>query len=93
MSYLSNKGSYQKTVKGVPPLIYHAKSNYALEKLKGRLPSYIGNKGSYQKTVKGIPPLIYHAESNYALKNEKVVFRHISATEACIKKPKKAYLS
>ena len=26
------------------PLIYHAKSKYALEKLKGRLPSYLGNE-------------------------------------------------
>ena len=30
-SYLGNKGSYQKNVKGIPPLIYHAKSNYALK--------------------------------------------------------------
>ena len=43
MSYLSNKGSYQKTVKGVPPLIYHAKSIYAPEKWKGHLPSYLNN--------------------------------------------------
>ena len=49
--YLGNEGSYQKTVKGVPPIIYHAESNYALKKWKGRLPSYIGNEGSYQKTV------------------------------------------
>ena len=62
-SYLGNEGSYQKTVKGVPPLIYHAKSNYALKKWKGRLPSYLSNEGSYRKTVKGVPPLIYYAES------------------------------
>ena len=47
MSYLSNKGSYQQTVKGVPPLIYHAKSNYALEKWKGHLPSYLNNLALY----------------------------------------------
>ena len=85
--YLGNEGSYQKTVKGGPPLIYHAVSNYALEKWKGRLPSYLSNEGSYRKTVKGEPPQIYHAESNYALKKWKVVFHHISATKACIEKP------
>ena len=69
--YLGNEGSYQKTVKGVPPLIYHAESNYALKKWKGHLPSYLGNEGSYQKTVKGIPSLIYHAESKYALEKWK----------------------
>ena len=69
--YLGNEGSYQKTVNGVPPIIYNAESNYALKKLKGRLPSYLSNEGSYQKTVKGIPPIIYHAESNYALKKWK----------------------
>ena len=53
------------------PLIYHAKSKYALDKRKGRLPSYLGNEGLYQKTVKGVPPIIYHAESNYALKKWK----------------------
>ena len=72
-SYLSNEGSYQKTVKGVPPLIDHAESNYALEKWKGRLPSYLSNEGSYQKNVKGVPPIIYHAESKYAL--EKLIGR------------------
>ena len=70
-SYLGNEGLYQKTVKGVPPIIYHAESNYALKKWKGRLPSYLGNEGSYQKTVKGIPSLIYHAESKYALEKWK----------------------
>ena len=69
--YLGNEGSYQNSVKSVPPLIYHAESNYALEKWKGRLPSYLGNEGSYQKTVKGVTPLIYHAESKYALKKWK----------------------
>ena len=65
--YLGNKDSYQKTVKSVPPLFYHAESNYALKKWKGRLPSYLSNEGSYRKTVKGVPPLIYYAESKYAL--------------------------
>merc|ERR1712115_410671 len=65
------QGSYQNSVKSIPPLIYHAKSKYALKKWKGRLPSYLGNEGSYQKTVKGIPSLIYHAESNYALEKWK----------------------
>ena len=68
MSYLRNEGSYQKTVKSVPPLIYYAESIYAFKKCEGRLPSYLSNEGSYQKTVKGVPPLIYHAKSNYALK-------------------------
>ena len=65
------QGSYQNSVKSVPPLIYQAKSKYGLKKRKGRLPSYLGNEGSYQKTVKGVPPIIYHAESNYALKKWK----------------------
>ena len=85
--YLGNKDSYQKTVKSVPPLFYHAESNYALKKWKGRLPSYLSNEGTYQKTVKGVPPLIYHVKYNYALKNGKVIFRHILATKARIKKP------
>ena len=42
-SYLGNEGSYQKTVKGVLPLIYHAESRYALKKRKGHLPSYLSN--------------------------------------------------
>ena len=46
-SYLGNEGSYRKSVKGGPPLIYHAEFKYALEKWKGRLPSYLGNEGSY----------------------------------------------
>ena len=62
------QGSYQNSVKSVPPLIYHAKSKYALKKRKGRLPSYLGNEGSYQKTVKGIPSLIYHAKFKYVFR-------------------------
>ena len=61
--YLGNKGSYWKTVKGLPPLINYAESKYALEKWKGRLLSYLGNEGSYRKTVKGELLLIYHAKS------------------------------
>ena len=90
-SYLSNEGSYQKTEKGVPPLIYHAESNYALEKWKGRLPSYLGNEGSYQKTVKGVPPIIYHAESNYALKKWKGRLSSYLGNEGSYQKTKKAY--
>ena len=66
--YLGNEGSYRKSTKGGPPLIYHAESKYALEKWKGRLPSYLANEGSYQNFVKGGPPLIYHAKFKYALK-------------------------
>ena len=55
-SYLGNEGSYRKSVKGGPPLIYHAELKYACEKWKGRLPSYLANEGSYQKSVKGGPP-------------------------------------
>ena len=69
---------YQKTIKGVPPIIYHAESNYALKKWKGCLPSYLGNEGSYQKTVKGIPSLIYHAKSKYALEKWKGCPEHSS---------------
>ena len=46
-SYLGNEGSYQKTIKGVPPIIYQDKCKYTLEKWKGLLPSYLGNEGSY----------------------------------------------
>ena len=81
------QGSYQNSVKSVPPLIYHAKSKYALEKRKGRLPSYLGNEGSYQKTVKGVPPQFIMPSLNTQSKNGKVVFHHISATKAHIEKP------
>ena len=70
-TYLGNKGSYQKTVKGGPPLISCAESKFALKKWKGRLPSYLAKKGSYRKSVKSGPPLIYHAEFKYALKKWK----------------------
>ena len=46
-SYLGNEGSYRKSVKGGPPLIYHAEFKYALEKWKGRLSSYLVNEGLY----------------------------------------------
>ena len=46
-SYLGNEGSYRKSVKGGPPLIYHAKFKYALKKWKGRLSSYLVNEGLY----------------------------------------------
>ena len=45
-SYLGNEGSYRKSVKGGPPLSYHAESKYALEKWKGHLPSYLNRSVS-----------------------------------------------